>query len=92
MENLHEWSLKMQGAREMLEKLNAMQQHGMAVLNVACEGKLRKEDKVYSDAIIRLALSSLDNTAKFLMGRQPCYCNDEKDKKGKLIKCDAYFE
>lgn len=92
MEHLYEWSLKMQGAREMLEKLNAMQQHGMAVLNVACEGKPRKEDKVYSDAIIRLALSSLDNTAKFLMGRQPCYCNYEKDKKGNFIKCDAYFE
>lgn len=92
MENLHEWSLKMQGAREMLEKLNAMQQHGMAVLNVACEGKPRREDKAYSDAIIRLALSSLDNTAKFLMGRQPCYCNSEKDRKGNLVRCDAYFE
>lgn len=88
MDNLYEWSLKMQGAREML----------MAIIDSVNESKGRflldnagKDSKVYHEAIIKLILSNLDNTGKFLMKKPIGYRNFQHDKKGRIISCEAYF-
>lgn len=88
MENLHEWSNKMQGAREMLETIivSVKKSNGRFLLDDA-----GKDSKVYHDAIIRLVLSSLDNTQNFLLGKNIGYTNHKRDNKGRLIHCDAYF-
>ena len=87
-ENLHEWSNKMQGAREMLlaiiDSVNASK--GRFFLDYA-----GKDSKVYHDAIVRLILENLDNTQKFLMKNPIGYRNHVRDKKGKLVSCEAYF-
>ena len=87
-ENLHEWSWKMQGAREMLlaiiDSVNASK--GRFLLDSA-----GKDSKVYHDAIVRLILDNLDNTQKFLMKNPIGYRNHVRDKKGKLMSCEAYF-
>ena len=87
-ENLHEWSERMQGAREML----------LAIIDSVNESKGRflldfagKDSKVYHDAIVRLILDNLDNTQKFLMKKPIGYINHVRDKKGKLVSCEAYF-
>ena len=86
--NLHEWSERMQGAREMLlaiiDSVNASK--GRFLLDSA-----GKDSKVYHDAIVRLILDNLDNTQKFLMKKPIGYRNHVRDKKGKLIRCEAYF-
>ena len=87
-ENLHEWSWKMQGAREMLlaiiDSVNASK--GRFLLDSA-----GKDSKVYHDAIVRLILDNLDNTQKFLMKNNISFRNHVRDKKGNLISCEAYF-
>lgn len=87
-ENLHEWSNRMQGAREMLlaiiDSVNASK--GCFLLDSA-----GKDSKVYHEAIVRLILDNLDNTQKFLMKNPIGYRNHVRDKKGKLISCEAYF-
>ena len=87
-ENLHIWSNRMQGAREMLlaiiDSVNANK--GRFLLDYA-----GKDSKVYHDAIVRLILDNLDNTQKFLMKKPIGYRNHVRDKKGKLLSCEAYF-
>lgn len=80
------WSERMQGARSMLQAI------------IDCVGSNPKnklildENKVYTDAIIRLVMSLIDNTQKFLTTpNRIAYRNHERDKKGKLIKVEAYF-
>ena len=87
-ENLHEWSNRMQGAREMLLAIidSVNESKGCFLLDSA-----GKDSKVYHDAIVRLILDNLDNTQKFLMKKPICYRNYVHDKKGKLISCEAYF-
>lgn len=87
-ENLHEWSNRMQGAREML----------LAIIDSVNESKGRffldsagKDSKVYHDAIVQLILDNLDNTQKFLMKKPIGYRNHVRDKKGKLASREAYF-
>lgn len=88
MEKLHEWSLRMQGAREMLLAIidSVNKSNGRFCLDSA-----GKDSKVYHEAIVQLILDNLDNTQKFLMEKPIGYRNHERDKKGRLIKCDAYF-
>ena len=87
-ENLHEWSNRMQGARERLlaiiDSVNASK--GRFLLDSA-----GKDSKVYHDAIVRLILDNLDNTHKFLMKNPIGFRNHVRDKKGKLVSCEAYF-
>ena len=54
-ENLHEWSERMQGAREMLIKLY---EDDKMILPL---GVKRSEDKVYTKAIVSLLTSDLRN-------------------------------
>lgn len=85
MENLHEWSNRMQGAREMLIKLY---EYDKVILPV---GVKRSEDMVYTKAIVSLLASDLKNIQEYLLGTNIGFRNHVRDKKGKLMSCEAYF-
>ena len=84
-ENLHEWSNRMQGAREMLIKLY---EDDNMVLPL---GMKRSEDMVYTKAIVNLLISDLRNVQEYLIGTDIGFRNHVRDKKGKLVSCEAYF-
>ena len=84
-ENLHEWSERMQGAREMLVKLY---EDDKMILPV-CEK--RSEDMVYTKAIVNLLASDLRYVQEYLLGTNIGFRNHIRDKKGKLVSCEAYF-
>ena len=85
MENLHEWSNRMQGAREMLIKLY---EDDKMILPVCAK---LSEDMVYTKAIVNLLASDLKNVQEYLLGTNIGFRNHVRDKKGKLISCEAYF-
>lgn len=84
-ENLHEWSNKMQGAREMLIKL--YEDYNM----ILPLGVKRSEDRVYTKAIVNLLISDLRNVQEYFIGTNIGFRNHVRDKKGKLVSCEAYF-
>ena len=84
-ENLHEWSERMQGAREMLIKLY---EENMMIMPVRVK---RSEDRVYTKAIVNMLESDLKNVHEYLLGTNIGFRNHVRDKKGKLISCEAYF-
>ena len=84
-ENLHEWSERMQGAREMLIKLY---EDDKMILPV---GIKRSEEMVYTKAIVNLLISDLRNVQEYLIGTDIGFRNHVRDKKGKLMSCEAYF-
>lgn len=84
-ENLHEWSERMQGAREMLIKLY---EDDNMILPL---GVKRYEDRVYTKAIVNLLASDLKNVQEYLLGTNIGFRNHVQDKKGKLVSCEAYF-
>ena len=84
-ENLHEWSNRMQGAREMLIKLY---EDDKMILPV---GVKRSEDIVYTKAIVNLLAIDLMNVQEYLLGTNIGFRNHVRDKKGKLVSCEAYF-
>ena len=84
-ENLHEWSERMQGAREMLIKLY---EDDKMILPL---GMKRSEDRVYTKAIFTLLSSDLKNVHEYLLGTNIGFRNHVRDKKGKLMSCEAYF-
>ena len=84
-ENLHEWSNRMQGAREMLIKLY---EDDKMILPL---GAKRSEDRVYTMAIVSLLASDLRYVQEYLLGTNIGFRNHIRDKKGKLISCEAYF-
>ena len=85
MENLHEWSERMQGAREMLIKLY---EDDKMILPL---GVKRSEDIVYTKAIVNLLAIDLRNVQEYLLGTNIGFRNHVRDKKGKLMSCEAYF-
>ena len=85
MENLHEWSERMQGAREMLVKLY---EDDKMILPL---GLKRSEDMVYTKAIVTLLASDLSHVQEYLLGTNIGFRNHVRDKKGKLVSCEAYF-
>ena len=84
-ENLHEWSNRMQGAREMLIKLY---EDDKMILPL---GLKRSEEMVYTKAIVNLLISDLRNVQEYLIGTNIGFRNHVRDKKGKLVSCEAYF-
>ena len=62
IENLHEWSNRMQGAREMLVKLY---EDDKMILPL---GVKRSEDRVYTKAIVYLLASDLRYVQEYLLG------------------------
>ena len=85
IENLHEWSNRMQGAREMLIKLYEDDKMIFPL------GVKRSEDRVYTKAIVNLLISDLSNVQEYLIGTNIVFRNHVRDKNGKLISCEAYF-
>ena len=85
MENLHEWSERMQGAREMLVKLY---EDDKMILPL---GLKRSEDRVYTRAIVNLLASDLKNIQEYLLGTNIGFRNHVREKKGELVSCEAYF-
>lgn len=86
MESLYELSCELNGARKMLARL-------LDEYDIVCKLKRDKNDKVYTKAELDMILSSKDNTFRFLSGQRPIfYRNHVRDKKGKLIKVEAYYE
>ena len=84
-ENLHEWSERMQGAREMLIKLY---ENDNMILPI---GVKRSEDRVYTKAIVNLLAIDLRNIQEYFLGTNIDFRNHVRDKKGKLLSCEAYF-
>lgn len=84
-ENLHEWSERMQGAREMLIKLY---EDDKMILPL---GLKRSEDRVYTNAIVSLLESDFRNIQEYFLGTNIGFRNHVRDKKGKLVSCEAYF-
>ena len=84
-ENLHEWSNRMQGAREMLIKLY---EDDKMILPL---GVKRSEDRVHTKAIVNLLASDLRYVQEYLLGTNIGFRNHLRDKKGKLVSCEAYF-
>ncbi len=82
------WSWYIDGARTMLRLLRD---------NLLCEEphntKVTKDERIYNKAILDLIMDSKDNVDKFLSQNydEIRYTDHERDKKGKLIKCRAYF-
>ena len=74
-ENLHEWSERMQGAREMLVKLY---EDDKMILPL---GLKRSEDRVYTRAIVNLLASDLKNIQEYLLGTNIGFRNHVRDKK-----------
>ena len=85
IENLHIWSNRMHGAREMLIKLY---EDDKMILSV---GVKRSEERVYTKAIVTLLASDLSHVQEYLLGTNIGFRNHVRDKKGKLTSCEAYF-
>lgn len=78
--NVRYFSAYYSGARNALE-----------LVKTAFLPLMKGDEKVYTEAILRLATSSMDK-ARMLIDEYPIiYKNHERDKKGKLIRCDAVF-
>lgn len=87
LRKLQIWVWYIKGAREMLLRLR---QHGLC--NEPHDFKTTKEDAIAHKATLDLIMSSKENVDRFLMEQYEIRLTDhEKDKKGKLVKCRAYF-
>ena len=75
----------MQGAREMLIKLY---ENDNMILPI---GVKRSEDMVYTKAIVNLLIRDLRNVQEYFLGTNIGFRNHVRDKKGKLLNCEAYF-
>ena len=83
--SLYEESFELIGARKMLLRLRDS-------YRFAPKTKTDKDDAVYLQAELDMIVSSQDNTRHFLCGDYRIhYRNHQRDKKGKLIKVEAYF-
>lgn len=76
--NIQHWSAYMQGARRAFLYL--------------MEHENDYDNKIYRDAVFRLITSDLRYMGMFLTESHTiCFRNHKRDKKGKLISCEAYF-
>lgn len=53
--------------------------------------RLQGQEKIYDEAMFKLITASLDNTRRFMDKQLIGYRNHERNKRGKLVKCEAYF-
>lgn len=84
MENLHDWGAYHQGARMML--LHLWEHYDLRERGTAKD----KDAKVYMKALVDFAIADKRNTEHFMMNGRIGFRNHETDKKGRLIKCEAY--
>ena len=60
--------------------------------SVLGDSRLEYREKAYKDAVIKLITSDIRYAEIFLTGAHDlCFRNHKRDKKGKLISCEAYF-
>lgn len=62
----------------------------MGCLTFKC-GEKRNENRVYDSAITKLLLDDILNIKKFMDSDRLGFRNHTRDKKGNLIRCEAYF-
>ena len=90
LRRLTDWAWYIKGARDMLLKLRDHMLCDEPHPNLSFKPKA--EDKIYNKAILDLIMSSKDNVSHFLLEEyEICYTDHERDKKGKLVKCRAYY-
>ena len=78
-------SYQLMGARQMLQRI-------LDSFNIKSKEKQSKDDDIYIKAELSMILSSMDNTRHFLCGDcRVHYKNHQCDKKGRLIKVEAYY-
>lgn len=87
LRKLNDWAWYIKGARDMLVMLRK---------HCLCDEphyeSTRAQDKIYNKAILDLIVKSKANIDYFLMEKYGISFTDhERDKKGKLVKCRAYF-
>lgn len=83
MISLHEESLYLQGARDLLLRIEQM--GGKVVF------ELGKDAKVYNEAVFKEILYNRESLVKFLQGAGWRYYDHQKDKKGKLVSVKIEF-
>lgn len=83
------WGIYIDGARDMLLKLR----DHLLLEEPHQSSKVKAEDKIYNKAIIDMIMSSKDNIDRFLSQDydEIRFTDHQRDKKGKLTKCRAYF-
>ena len=84
------WSWYMKGARDMLLR---MRDHCLCDEPKPKGWSKNKDERIYNKAILDLILYNQDATDRFLSQDydEIRFTDHEHDKKGKLIKCRAYF-
>lgn len=82
LQYLHPWSERMHGAMQLLRKLQDEK------VNLLPD--MGKESRIYSDALYK-TLSNIKGMQDFLEGKELRFKDHQRDKKGKLISCVAYF-
>lgn len=88
--NLVVESYQLAGARQMLLRLR--DEFKITGFTKDVKYYSRAEDAVYAAAELDMIQSSMDNVRHFLSGDLRIhYRNHERDKKGRLIKVEAYF-
>jgi len=86
MISLHEESIYLQGARNLLlvlEHMNAIPQF---------EDRTTKDCQVYNKAAFKEILYNRESLVKFLQGAGWRYCEHQKDKKGELVSVKVEFD
>lgn len=83
------WSWYIRGARDMILRLR---EHLLLDESHPECLKVTKDDKIINKAVIDMLLQDKRNIDFFLSGAYEIRLKDhEKDKKGKLVKCTAFF-
>lgn len=82
--SLHSETLRLQGAFDVMMRLREEWQ--------ASKVKVSGDNYIYMKALFDLALSSPENRKKFIERHTIRFKDHERDKKGKLINCKAYYE
>ena len=82
--NVHEESIYLQGARDLLLRLESS--------GGSITWHQRKDDKLYSDAVFREILYNRESLVKFLQGSGWRYYDHQRDKKNKLVSVKVKFD
>ena len=82
--NLHTESIYLQGARDMLLRL---EERGVALRFVDFK---EKQHEVYNKRILEFIKNDRDNLRRYLLGDEICFCNHDV-RKGKLVSVDVKF-
>lgn len=81
--NVNQYSAYYQGARKAFMMMDEYFTDGF--------GKSASENKVYRKAVLDLITDDIRYTEMYMSGQDVMFRNHERDKKGKLTKCEAYF-